>query len=395
MKYLCRILCLFLTVVLMAACSEDDKPKTTKERTVLVYMSAENSLSDFVQADLKEMIKGARSLSDNESLVVFLDSPNNNSKLYRIDRNGQTEIKDYGEDLVSTDISVLKRVLGDTEAMLPAKEYAMVMWSHASGWQPENLATRSFGQDTNPGTLASQMDIPKMAEALQGFTKMKYIMFDACFMQCIEVAYDLRNVTDYILAAPCEIPGTGAYYDKLVPAMFSTTPAEALVDNYYRPYIAENEADQKKNYGAVMAALDCSQVEHFTTVTREVLPNYDASMTLDIPSLQMYLAYDAKSGWGNPVKISPYYDIKGEMRQLLSDANYQKWEDALNRLIVAKGATDTFLSVYHSPNVTVDKEKFSGLAGYIPNLYPDCEQWDALFRETNWYTAAGWKEKGW
>ena len=48
-----------------------------------------------------------------------------------------------------------------------------------------------------------------------------FVLFDACFMQSIEVAYALRNFTDYYIGSPTEIPGPGARYDVLVPALFS------------------------------------------------------------------------------------------------------------------------------------------------------------------------------
>lgn len=405
MKPVYTALCLCL-MLLLGSCAEepnkktDDfgRPEATGERTVLVYMAAENSLSLLANADIEEMKKGAKSLPDNMRLVVFLDLPDENSRLYRIDRSGMKEIKDYNENLVSTDVSTLQRVIADTEWKYPAREYGMVMWSHAKGWQPDvrtaRLAvSRSFGEDDNAGTSPAYMDIPDLAEALRGFPKFRYILFDACFMQCIEVAYDLQDVTSYILGAPCEIPGTGAYYDQVVPALFSRDFAQELVDSYYKPYITENNADPGRGYGAVMAALDCSQVGHFTDVTKEVLPAYDASKKMDIAALQVYLAYNSYVSRTNG--ISPYYDLKGQMQQLLTAADYEKWEKALGLLIVAKGSTDTFFSSYRSPNITIDKDKFSGLAGYVPDMYPDCDYWDARFRTTSWYKAAGWADKGW
>lgn len=400
MRTVCLMLCWCIVAVFTSCSDEEDKPFYKGSRTVLVYMAANNNLhtNGFDSDDVDEMKEGAKSLPDNCRLIVFWDSPQENSRLYRIDKSGMTVVKDYGENLVSTDVSVLKRVLSDVEWTFPADEYAMVMWSHAKGWQPytntaKSVISRSFGQDTNAGLQDAEMNIPDMADALRSFPKFKYIMFDACFMQCIEVAYNLKDRADYLIGAPCEIPGTGAYYNKLVPAMFTSNPAQDLVTNYYQPYISENTANPTGNYGAVMAALDCSQVDNFTNVMREVLPRYDNSISINASSLQMYLPYNT---W--PVldgTISPYYDMKDEMKQLLSTEDFQKWEAALNKLIIAKGATATFLSEYHKPNIPVDKDKFSGLAGYIPAVYPNCETWDAMFRQSAWYKAAGWAEKGW
>lgn len=379
--------------------SENNTWTGIHNRTVLIYMASENNLYDlgFAADDIKEMEEGAKTLPDDVNLILFQDAPKTNSKLYRISKTGRKEIKDYGVNLISTDSNVLKRVVGDVESMYPADDYGLLFWSHAKGWQP-NLSTksaisRSFGRDENENTPASlkEMNIPAMATALSSFPKFNFIMFDACFMQCIEVAYDLKDVTGYIVAAPCEIPGPGAYYNKLVPALFTANPAQDLVYNYYQPYLAGNNADPTGAYGAVIAALDCSQVENFTSVTRQVLPEYSKDMAFEPDSLQMYMAYNSWATDG----ISPYYDMKGEMRQILSDADYQQWEAALNKLIVSKGATQSFFSEYHNPNVMVNPVKFSGLSGYVPNFFPGSTKWDNLFRKTSWYEAAGWKEKGW
>ena len=38
-----------------------------------------------------------------------------------------------------------------------------------------------------------------------------FVLFDACFMQSIEVAYALRNFTDYYIGSPTENTWTGGY----------------------------------------------------------------------------------------------------------------------------------------------------------------------------------------
>ena len=44
-------------LTLLSACSkDDDEQKTPQTRTVLVYMSGENNLLDYAEADLKEIM---------------------------------------------------------------------------------------------------------------------------------------------------------------------------------------------------------------------------------------------------------------------------------------------------------------------------------------------------
>ena len=72
-----------------AACGSDDTPDpgpgpgpeppvTTNERTVLVYMAADNNLHNFAEYDLNEMKEGSKALNDNQNLIVYVD--NNNTK---------------------------------------------------------------------------------------------------------------------------------------------------------------------------------------------------------------------------------------------------------------------------------------------------------------------------
>lgn len=399
--------------LVLNGCSEknedsEPEPAPTAERTVLVYMAAENSLYSLynstawvppnsslkVGSDSEELLEGAKNLSSSSNLLVFADVPNGNSVLYKYDRKGKHVVKDYGINLNSTDPSVLKMVASDAFLRYPSADYGLVMWSHASGWIPASK-TRSFGEDKGGPLL--QMNIPDMALALQGY-KLDFILFDCCFMQCAEVAYDLRQVADYIIGSPCEIPGNGAYYNVVVPAMFQMSGgaslAKAICQAYYQPYNRDLQTDSRY-YGAAVSALDCSQLDNFAAVTRQVLPEYQKNRPWDIDTLQMYLAYNVTDFWGNQI-FSPYYDIKGEMRQLLSDEAYQYWKDALDRLIIDKAATSVFFSEYYNGrSVPLDLNKYSGLSGYIPTVFPESEKWDAMFYKTNWYKAAGWEEKGW
>ena len=59
-----------------------------------------------------------------------------------------------------------------------------------------------------------------------------FIMFDACFMMSIEVAYAVRNYADYYMGCPTENPGPGAPYNKVVPYMFKQGAAVQMAEAY-------------------------------------------------------------------------------------------------------------------------------------------------------------------
>lgn len=61
------------------------------------------------------------------------------------------------------------------------------------------------------------MNIDDLHEALQVLPKLDFLLFDACFMESVEVAYALRDCGDYMISSPTEIPGVGAPYEDVVP----------------------------------------------------------------------------------------------------------------------------------------------------------------------------------
>ncbi|MCD8184836.1 MAG: clostripain-related cysteine peptidase [Bacteroides sp.] len=172
------------------------------------------------------------------NLLVYVDWNNSAPALYLLTKNAKGEvekqvIKKYDEQ-ASTDPSVLQEVMTRAFTGYPAESYGLVLWSHGEGWIPSPLpvarkiSTRWIGQDTTNDT--TYLNIADIASVLSGFPHLDFILIDACFGQSIELAYELRNYTDYIIGSPTEIPGPGADYTVVVPAMF----AKENVGGYHR-----------------------------------------------------------------------------------------------------------------------------------------------------------------
>ena len=107
---------------------------------------------------------------------------------------------------------------------------------------------KAFGVDNGKnistkygGNNGHQMEIADMANVLEG-KSFDFIFFDACVMQTIEVAYELRHATNYLIASPAEIPAPGANYKTMVKAMFSK---EDVVTRIMTDY----EREYRKSYG--------------------------------------------------------------------------------------------------------------------------------------------------
>ena len=116
-----------------------------------------------------------------------------------------------------------------------AEGYGLIYWSHADGWIPYGQAsTRWVGQDKGDGD--HRMNISELVSVLEGAPHLDFLMFDACFMASVEVAYELRGFTDYYIGSPTENPGPGAPYERLVPLMAADQAAVEMSKAYFAAY---------------------------------------------------------------------------------------------------------------------------------------------------------------
>lgn len=214
-----------LFCLLLTGCNNEtpDEVPTESVRTLLFYMGGDNNLSAEVNYKIEEIL--AVPLVPGYRLLIFADTRNVNPQLLEVvatnSGNRIEVLLDYPE-LNSADSDVFESVLHDVQYLCPAPSYGLIVFSHATGWLPEGTyntpadATRSFIKD---GT--AEMDISSFATVVPD-GMFDFIIFEACYMACVEVAYELRNKTDYIIASSAEIvsPGFSRCYDKALPYLF-------------------------------------------------------------------------------------------------------------------------------------------------------------------------------
>ncbi|MDR1170799.1 MAG: hypothetical protein LBK97_08210, partial [Prevotellaceae bacterium] len=88
-----------ITVLLFASCSRDETPETPEpvvaERTLIVYMAAENNLWTDAYDDIEEMRQGFS--ETGVSLIVFLDTPYESPCILKITSDSAETVRTYGE----------------------------------------------------------------------------------------------------------------------------------------------------------------------------------------------------------------------------------------------------------------------------------------------------------
>ena len=70
-----HLLILISSILLFTACAKDDaqEPTGPAQRSLLVFVSAENDLTNFADLDINEMIEGYRQVAGGNDLLVFVD----------------------------------------------------------------------------------------------------------------------------------------------------------------------------------------------------------------------------------------------------------------------------------------------------------------------------------
>lgn len=369
------------------------------KRTVLVYMAADNNLSSYHKEDIDEMLEGAGNIPYDCRLLAYIDDYSLPRIISIEQENGKPKTKtllQYTDEHNSGDVETLRSVMQWVTENTPAHSYGLVLWSHGTSWVPAKApAQRAICVDSKSG--GSWMEITEINEVLAQFPHLDFILFDACFMQAAEVAYELREVTDYIIASPAEIPGPGAPYHRLVTPMFATpTNADSIAKEYYLEYEENNiyvQGEGSDCFGVCLSVVNCKQLDSLATMTNEMIQKYtNPESSVKLPEVQQYYPYT------NSTSIPEYYDMNGYMSCLITDpADYARWRSILDAAVPSKYTTDQWYSAYARNNygglLDIDTENYGGMSCYVPKA--GRTKLNTAFRNTTWYDAAGWKQIGW
>ena len=367
-------------------------------RTILAYIAADNTLASFASLDLAEMKAGMAKVQDsNVHFLVYIDDGKSPRLLELKNEKGavvETVVETYGSRNsvgVSETQEVFAKVFSNSKYQ--ADSYGLVYWSHGDGWLPYPLraGTRWVGQDKGNGD--NRMNISEFVEILKSAPHFDFILFDACFMQAVEVAYELRDYTDYCIGSPTEIPGPGASYDAVVPAMFSAENAAVnIAKAYYEPYAAkydEGKGLSNSNWtaGASVCALRTDKLVDLARITKQVLPGLVDNAQLR----SLIFDYDKRRGSdGFQDGHVGYYDMANMMKKITDNGGYLTWRQAFDTAVVYWATTSMNYSAYIG---MFSMEGTNGVSCYIPSVSNTVT--DKTYRSTEWYTSAGFAALGW
>lgn len=378
------------------------------ERTMMFYYLG-MSLKSFYDANLATVEKCVESGSLGDTRVLaFIQSSQNSGSLYEIfyDKGLGKIVRDpiatydlpqlYSEQMLS-------EIFCDMTVRAPAKEYGLFIGSHGKGWIPKNSA--SLGSSSTystfsaehlesiwtpaPGaimvrhigdTTSTQVDTTEIAGALKSTgCHLNYIIFDACYMANVESAYDLKEVTDYILGSACEIIANGMPYGDILPIMASTSPLLDRLNNSAKAFVDYYKNNRQGAYSsACSAVIDCRQLDALAEVTKRV---NGSLQRIDPNSVQ---SYDGINLTRNPTHI--FFDMEDYVIKSCTDADaVAAFSAQLYRTVTGLHHTKTFYSAYN--NKANEINYYSGLTTSAPIMLHAMSAYVPEWKECAWYLA--------
>ena len=436
-KKTCSLIIATLFIVVGVSCSNGDSPDgpdvpvTPVGQTVFMFFPwSNNLLSDFRRTveDMQTVVT-QRSMK-GERIMVFMATSEREAVLFELKKqNGRclTDTLRRYSDRPFTSRQWLTSLFSEVITLAPASRYGMVVGCHGLAWVPvqgqrnarkrlgsqerideeDNLykeerldkegddlmhfevqgpVTTRFIGGTYPETQIETTDLADaMADA--GFHT-EYILFDACYMSSVEVAYELKDVTHYLIASPTEVLSYGFPYITMGKHLLGTPNYKGIVDSFISFYSSYNLP-----YGTV-AVTDCTQLDALAAIAQQI--NAAAAEQINAADAEPINAAaegklnTARSGKNVPngVQImdgySPtlFYDLGHLMS--LKDAGTvltAAFAEQLDKTVPYKGHTGQYFTALK--DAPVDIKHYSGLNTSQGSLNHMADR----LSETAWYKA--------
>jgi len=237
-----------------------------KEWTIMVYLDGDNNLDEAGVEDMDEM----ETVGSNDyfDIIVLFDRRYDNAKLWHVMNGYSEELQDLGEVNMGNAETLISFAV-NAMTQYPAKKYALILWDHGSGWADKDEPKPLKGicwDDSHGGWEGDCLDNGELDYALaqivaQTGVQLDIIGFDACLMQCIEVAHYIADSGHYVVASEDFEPWDGWAYERFLadlnaqPDMTALGLSAAIIDGYY-----EESSDDN-----TLSALDLSLMDSVVT----------------------------------------------------------------------------------------------------------------------------------
>lgn len=382
--------------------SSDRDINTDTRKVLLLYSAGFNSISSYLKEDIEDLSTGwlPRERRAEDVILVYSHQPKARGQyaektspvLFRMYAESDgTVVRDtlvtYEPGTVSSSAAQLNKVLTYMKDHFPAVGYGMIFSSHATGYLPSGFytkpdsyifkedmmyrqgarerwplspvpytepeqdpslpAVKSIGQDTD-GVNSYEMDIKDFAEAIP--MKLDYILFDACLMGGIEVAYELAGKCGKVGFSQAEVLAEGFNYRTLASHLLGNK-SESDPYSVCKDYFEQYDIQAGVNRSATISLIDCRQLDQLAETCRDLFGRYSKEMS-QISYSRVQRFFRSSRHW--------FYDLESIMENAdLSDEDMTVLRTSLEKCILYKGATPSFMGEFSIGT-------FCGFSMYLP-----------------------------
>jgi len=338
----------------------------------MVYLDADNNLESAGIDDINEMeIVGS---SDDVNIVVQVDripysvlATNNQGYADDISNSNWTTTRRYyiTQDFdpvqinsqLESDLGELN--MGDPQTLVdfaswatinyPAKKYLLVIWNHGGGFRSLEYTTKDIAWDDTSGgdwddtSGGDKITMPELEYALSDINtqigkKIDIVGMDACLMAMTEVAYQIKDYADILVASEENEPADGWPYDTILgelagnPFISSEQLAVDIVDKYIFSYPYNN---------VTQSAIDLSYID---------------TLAGQLSNLALAIMSDSST-------TKSKYVLASVSSQYYGDWDFIDLYDFCNQLIAYSNSLDVkniALNIQQTLNYSVIKSGYSG-----------------------------------
>lgn len=261
----------------------------------------------------------------------------------------------------------------------PGKKYGLIIGCHGMGWLPvihtkSNETQEIFHYNVSNGPMTRyfggltqeyQIETSVLAQAiLESGITMEYILFDDCYMSSIEVAYDLKDVTKYLIASPTEVMAYGFPYHECGKYLIGNVDYEGVIQAFYEFY-----SQYTYPYGTA-AVTNCQELEQLANIVKKInIENQNNNISAN--SIQVMDGYTP----------TIFFDFEDYINKICNDSVLlDEFSNQLRKTILFKCHTPQYYSAFkgilpinHYSGITTSDPSSNRLSN--PKIY------------TRWYNA--------
>lgn len=411
--------------------SGDRTPNEDRRKVLLLYSAGYNSLRNYLLEDIEDLKSGwlPTGYPNHDIVLVYTHTPaikgayNKPTSPYLIKLYTNNEgmavadtLVTYEEGTLSSTAEQFNKVLTYVHEQFPAGSYGMIFSSHATGYLPSGFynkpqdyvfpgnkammkqkgsgfhatpvpyyepdfdpslpMVKSIGQDqvgVSGNYVSYEMELAEFAEAIP--MKFDYILFDACLMGGIEVAYELRGKCDLVGFSQTEVLAEGLNYNTLTEHLLKNTNSnpQAVCEDFFSQYIEQEGVYQS----ATVSLIDCNRLEPLADICKQIFEKYRNELySVNSKNVQQYFRSSYRY----------FYDLKSIIQKIgATDKELKQLDDALSQCVLYGAHTPKFMGEFWILT-------YSGFSMYLPRDMHTAfyyEELNAYYKTLQWNKATG------